>query len=453
MFTLETLIIFIVLTAAAAAVVVARRHLPPARLVCTGLFFLSLFVAYLLKLGRTAPTVDALIPFYKLFSINEYGYKGIFSDLIVYALPFVAAGFFLAPAFPKCNLFAALPIGIISAIALNLYPLFNDVAFISDEYIFAGLGCMAGYSAYVLLAFLLKKISIPERFGLPRPTPWASRLSFAYAAFLYFGIAIIMIVDHGQTYAPISFFESDTPLPQLALACTLETSSDKVNLYGPTYQGITERANVIAHLLGIEAPIASSESIYTIEDENARLTMTETGSWTYELLAEPVGDIPTENSAIATVYDLFGSKGLLSVSLDTVTDVVVRHDGDNAPAGYDIYISTAIAGNPIIGSSSLVVSVRADDTITRIRRYDGDISVVAERRIISQQRAYELLQGGRCAYTLFTPALSATIDNCYLAYMSNSSQGYYLPVWVFPCTATLEDGSTLPFEIYVEALR
>ena len=63
------------------------------------------------------------------------------------------------------------------------------------------------------------------------------------------------------------------------------------------------------------------------------------------------------------------------------------------------------------------------------------------------------MESGDCAYTLFTPAVSATIDNCYLSYMANSSQGYYLPIWVFSCTSTLEDGTRSAFDVYVEAMH
>ena len=456
MFTLETLILFIVLAIAAAIVLCAqaRRGAPKPRLACTAFFFLALFGAYLLKLGNTAPTVSAPIPLYKLFAINEYGYMGIFNDLLAYALPFVAAGVFLAPAFPKCGLFSALFIGAGSAVLLNLFPLFNEAPFIADEYLFAGFGCMAGYSLYVLLAALLRKFRFPERFGLLRPSRRAGIAAFLYAAALYLGIAFVMILDHGETYAPIQFFESETPLPkEITLDCTLDTAGEKVKLYGPTTQSVYERACAIALSLGVEAPFSVSDSVYTAETENARLTITESGSWTYDLLSEPSGDLPTEVDAIRTEFDLFSSKTLLTVSLDSVTDVVPRHDADNRNAGYDIYLSTAINGKPIIGSSTLVVSVRAGNTITKIRRYDGDIIPIVEKQVISQQRAYEKLQSGDCAYTLFSPAVSATIDNCYLAYMANSSQGYYLPVWVFACTATLEDGTTTAFDIYVEAMR
>lgn len=456
MFTLETLILFIVLAIAAAAALLAqkRRGAGKPRLACTALFFLALFGANVLKLGNTAPAVSAPIPLYKLFAINEYGYMGVFNDLIAYALPFAAAGLLLAPAFPKCGLFSALFVGAGSAVFLNLYPLFNDAPFVADEYLFAGLGCMTGYCVYVLLAALLRKLRFPERFGLVRPSKRANLAAFLYAAALYFGVAFVMILDHGETYAPIQFFESETPLPDtMTLNCALDSESMKVSLYGPSTQSVYERAFAIALALGVEAPFTASDSVYMAETDTARLTITESGSWTYDLLTEPVGALPTQVEAIKAVFDLFDSKTLLTVSLDSVTDVVPRHDAHNAPAGYDIYLSTAVGGRPIIGSSTLVVSVRAGNTITKIRRYDGDIIPIAEKTLLSQQRAYEKLQSGDCAYTLFSPAVSATVDNCYLAYMANSSQGYYLPVWVFACTATLEDGSTSAFDVYVEAMR
>ena len=456
MFTLETLVLFTILAIAAACFLFMqrRRGASKLRLACTALFFLSLFGAYLLKLQNTAPAVNAPIPLYKLFSINEYGYKGIFNDLIAYAIPFLAAGLFLAPAFPTCGLFSALLVGIGSSLLLNLYPLFNDAPFVADEYLFAGFGCMAGYSFYALLAALLKKSGFPERFNLIKPSKRARIAAFSYLAALYFGIAFVMILDHGETYAPIQFFESETPLPQaMTLNCTLSSESAKVSIYGPSTQSAYERACAIALALGVDAPFTSSGNVYTAQTDSASFTMTESGSWTYDLLAEPTGSLPTEVEAIKAVFDLFNSKTLLTVSLDTVTDVVSRHDENAMSIGYDVYLSTAVEGHPIIGSSSLVVSVRAGSVITKIRRYDGDILPITQTQIISQQRAYEKMESGDCAYTLFTPAVSATIDNCYLSYMANSSQGYYLPIWVFSCTATLEDGSYSAFDVYVEAMR
>lgn len=456
MFTLETLVLFTILAIAAACFLFMqrRRGASKPRLACTAFFFLSLFGAYLLKLQNTTPAVNTPIPLYKLFSINEYGYMGIFNDLIAYALPFVAAGVFLAPAFPTCGLFSALLVGIGSSLLLNLYPLFNDAPFVADEYLFAGFGCMAGYSFYALLAALLKKSGFPERFSLVKPSKRARIAAFSYLAALYFGIAFVMILDHGETYAPIQFFESETPLPQaMTLNCTLSSESAKASIYGSSAQSVYERACAIALALEIDAPFSSSGSTYTAQTNSARFTMTESGSWTYDLLAEPTGSLPTEVEAIKAVFDLFNSKPLLTVSLDTVTDIVPRHDENAALVGYDIYISTAVEGHPIIGSSSLVVSVRAGSVITKIRRYDGDILPITQTQIISQQRAYEKMESGDCAYTLFTPAVSATIDNCYLSYMANSSQGYYLPVWVFSCTATLEDGTRSAFDVYVEAMR
>ena len=105
MFTLETLILFIVLAIAAAATlsVQKRQGVPMPRLLCIGLFFLALFGAYLLKRSNTMPTVSAPIPLYKLFAIDEYGYKGVFNDLLAYALPFLHPLFPNAACSPRCS--------------------------------------------------------------------------------------------------------------------------------------------------------------------------------------------------------------------------------------------------------------------------------------------------------------------------------------------------------------
>ena len=43
------------------------------------------------------------------------------------------------------------------------------------------------------------------------------------------------------------------------------------------------------------------------------------------------------------------------------------------------------------------------------------------------------------------------VNTCDLVYMQNPTQGYYLPVWAFGCTAARQDGTTEDFFIYIQA--
>ncbi len=459
MFSLYTLIVFAAMAAATVtlAVKTVRKGDGPFRSLYICLFFIAMFSAFLFKSGNTPQAVNAFVPLYKLFSINQYGYASILSDLLSFAVPFLAAGFLFMPAFPRYGLFRAFLIGGLFALAFNVYPLFNGASFVTDEYLFAGLGSLAGASIYSLLAYLFKKKLPLAELKLPVPLRRRYTASIVLCAIVYFGIAFVMIFDYGEAYAPIQFFDSETPLPkEMALECTLGDETGKEYVYVPTTQDITERATAVALAVDILMPVsnANENGIYIAQNDTGKVTMTENGSWVYEYLGTPEGDLPTKESAANAVFSFFAGKQILSVELDEITDIVERKDSaTGAFIGYEVYISTSISGNPIIGSCSIVASVQAGDTIVKIRRYDGDILRGDNVAIISQQRAYEKMLAGDCAYTLFSPAVSAAIKSCELTYMANSSQGYYLPVWTFRCEAVLEDGSSSPFDVYVQAMK
>ena len=418
------------------------------------LFVFSLYLAYLFKRGNTAQATNAFIPFYKLFALREYGYASILRDLLAFGAPFLLAGFFIMPAFVRAGLTAAFATGLLAALAMNIFPLYNGMSFVSDEYIYAGLGCATGGSIYVLLAHFFKKRPFFEKLRLPIPRRRRVRAAGVVFAAMYFLIALVMVFDYGERYAPIQFFDSDTPLPEtLTLDCELNADAARANIYIPDTSSSADKAEKIAQELGIEGGTVYQDGIYLAQDEVAKLTFTDGGSWVYELLEEPTGEPPTQESAQESVNAFFAQRELMSVGLGEVDDVVAHSGADGTTDGYDLYLSSAISGMPIIGSSTLVVSVRAQNTVTKIRRYDGDVLASTIVNIISQQKAYDKIRAGDCAYTLFAPAVSASIQSCQIVYMANSSQGYYLPVWMFTCLAQYEDGTTGTFEIYVEAKK
>lgn len=418
------------------------------------LFTLSLYAAFLLKLKNTAQAVDAFVPFYKLFALREYGYASVLRDLLSFAAPFLVAGALIVPAFPQAGLFAALLAGTFSALAFNVYPLYNGMAFVTDEYLYAGIGCATGAAVYAILANLLKKRLPLDRLRLPVPLRRRYRAALLLFIAVYFGVALVMVFDYGEPYAPIQFFDSETALPKnIALNCALSEEAGRANIYIPSAASPAEKAGELAEELGIaDAPIYR-DGTYIADDGTAKLTLTESGSWVYEAAAAPEGELPTQESAEDAVFAFFAERRLIAAELGAVTDIVAHSATDGAPKGYDVYLSTSVNGMPIVGSSTLVVSVRAGNAVTKIRRYDGDVLPSTIVNIISQQKAYEKIASGDCAYTLFTPASSATVDGCRLIYMANSSQGYYLPVWMFTCAAQYEDGTAGVFYIYVEAMK
>lgn len=435
-----------------AVLLMKKRGMENVQLVCIGLFFLSLIAAYLFKLNNEVLTVPAPIPFYKIAALTEYGYMSILRDMLSYAAPFIALGFFIKPAFKSFGLLASFAAGLISAVLLNLPRIIAGNAFIADEYVYAMIGSGAGYSIYCIIAVLLEKTKLIEKLKLPVPSKKVRLPAYLAFAAVYFFIALVMVFDYGETYAGIQFFDNDVELPkQMVYEFEPLSEHSKVNIYAPSTQSVTDRARAVAVELGINGDLVETKGVYTITNGTKTLTYTESGSWTYEDKTEPVNTASTQEASVNTVLEFFKTHRVLTVSVDKVTDIIEKTDS-NGTASFDIYLSTAIGTAPIISSNMIMASVRGGDTITYIRKYDEDLIAESQTAIISQAEAISKIKSGDCAYTLFSEAESVTVTSCELAYMANSSQGYYLPIWCF--NAVAKNGVELtPFEIYVEAKR
>ncbi len=441
----------IIVFAAAIIIIMKKNGIGRRQLICVGLTFASLIMAYLMKLNIETPAVSAPLPFYKVIALTEYGYASILHDLVIYAVPFVALGFFIKPSFTGAGLFASLISGLLSSLALNIPHFISGGVFIADEYVYAAMGSAMGYSLYCIITVLLAKTKLPDKLGIPIPEKKVRKFAYGAFAVIYFFIALVMIFDYGETYSSIQFFDNSLNLPQ-QLSYEFEPATERAsaNVYAPSTQPVTERTKAVALAIGINGEVMASSGVYTVSEGTKILTYTQSGSWTYEDSAPATGVADTKEAAIAAVMDFFTKHQVLTVSVDSVTDVIKRDEA--GVSGYDIYLTTAIGHAPIIGSNTIMVSVRGENAITLIRKYDEDLIAESQVAIMSQKEAAEKIADGKCAYTLFSEAQSATITGCELAYMANSSQGYYLPIWKFDAIA--KNGAVeTPFEIYVEARR
>lgn len=441
----------IVIFAAALILIMKKNGIGRRQLICVGLTFASLIMAYLLKYNIEIPAVSAPIPFYKVAALTEYGYASILHDLVIYAVPFVALGFFIKPAFTGAGLCASLVSGLLSSLALNIPHFIIDGVFIADEYVYAAMGSAMGYSLYCIITVLLAKTKLPDKLGVPIPEKKTRKFAYGAFAVIYFFIAFVMVFDYGETYSGIQFFDNSVSLPQ-QLSYEFEPAAERAsaNVYAPSTQPVTERTKAVALAIGINGEVAAANGVYTVSDGTKTLTYTQSGSWTYEDSAPSTGIAGTKDAAVAAVMDFFATHQVLTVSIDSITDVIKKSEAETS--GYDVYLTTAIGAAPIIGSNTIMVSVRGENIITLIRKYDEDLITESQVAIMSQKEAVERISNGQCAYTLFSEAESAAVTGCTLAYMANSSQGYYLPIWKFDAIA--KNGATeTPFEIYVEARR
>lgn len=437
--------------AAILAITVHRREGVVRAAYCL-IFCIGLGAAFIFKLGITMPENSVFTPFNKLFNVSQYGCIGIIEDISAYALPYMLAGFLFMPAFPRFKAGGAFAAGVAISLCSRIYYLLEGGSFVSDEYIFAGIGMAAGCALYILAAYALRKKIDFNEFKLPLPRRSGFIWSFAVLLISYIGIALMMIFGYSEPYNDIFFAQSGYELPaDITLACTLDDAAAKLFLYIPTEQPLEERLAAVAQSVGIYNEAVDVYGTYVAEDETGKVTMTEGGSWVYESYAQPEGNLPTADSAVNATFRFFSNRHILSTDIDKVTDIIERTDEANGERiGYDVYLSSSVNGQPIKGSCAIVVSVRAGDTIIKIRRYDGDIQTGAQLNGISQQKAFEYTLDGKCANTLGGQAISASVTACKLIYMQNPD-GYYLPVWEFSGVALYAEGMTGEFNIYVQA--
>lgn len=415
-------------------------------------FSAALFFAYLIKLNLPVPDSSVFLPFNKLIHIYEYNYADILRDILIYAVPYLAAGFFFRPAFPRSGIAASAIFGVMYALVANIYPLLDSGIFITDEYILAGLGMGAGCALYGLLAYAFRRKNIFNKLKLPLPRRRSLIFAVILWVVLYIAIALLLIFNFSRPYEVLLLPQSPFALPsKVELNCSFDKSESDPYYYAPSSTPLDQRLSAIARGVGIDAQPTFDAGVYTSENEFGKVTMTENGGWVYDSFETPAGALPTRESAVNAVFGFFAGTQLLSVEMDEVFDIVERTDSDTGRfCGFDVFISTSVDGRPIIDSSTVVATVRADNSIVKIRRYDGDIEPAGQVRGLSAEKAFAKLLNEPCFNTLSQSAQSAVVNDYELAYMKND-KGYYLPVWCFFCTAQLDNGSVEDFTACVRA--
>lgn len=447
------------------------------RLATAGLFSALLLTAYLLRKSYTPAVIAQYIPLYKLFKIAEYGYQSILRDLLLFALPFLPAGLLLPAVFPGAGVIISFLCGAASVFIMDIPSLILGMTFVADEYAYAAFGMAAGTGLSIILMHFLKSNPLFKRLGfLP---PFRKNLAGAVlvTGIAYFGIALIMITDFGEIYGELNLFRSDTPLPaDITVSANLSDAAGKAAIYETERQDFLKRGKMTAEKLGIEAEVQYVEDACVFAEEGYILRFSPDGSWIYTSPEVPEGEVPSKEQAEKLARDFFEQKQPANTRLGELNDAAEKTNAHlipeftedldmtrdqydeltellRQPAGYDLYFKSSIDGCAIIGANEVMVSVRQGGIVTEIRKFDGDLKKKEKARIISQKEAYLRLLEGKGAYTLFSPAVSAEICDCELAYMVNSAQGYYLPVWRFKAVASSEDGTKTEFEAYVPAMK
>jgi len=448
------------------------------RLVVLGLFLLSLLGAWVAR--RLSPAAGAAqpVPFYKLLHIGEFGYQSLLTDLIAYALPFLPMGILLCMAFPGAGVGIALLTGLVASLLFALPRYMAGAPFVADELVYAALGAGTGSGLFTILLALCKKQAWVGSLGLSAPSRKRFWSGLAICLIVYFGIAFTMIADYGTTYGELQLYRGSTPLPEtIEVQAELESNLKKVPIYAASEEDQVLLAGEIARAFRMEGNFSEVDGKYVIASgDGGMFTYTPGNGWNYEYSMPAIGDVPNTEESEAIAREYFAALGIEGLELGKVIDAIVKDNTQligayneesglskevydalleeaKKPVGTDLYFRTKLNGYSLIGDGEIMISVRAGETVIRVRKTGPELREAAKVNIIRPADAWENFLSGEGSHNLYEEIASAAVTDCELAYMLESAQGYYLPVWCFHLTGTRADSSTLTFECYVPAAK
>lgn len=330
-----------------------------------------------------------------------------------------------------------------------------------------------------MLLALLQKSPLPEKLELQRPGKAMVRAGTAVCGVVYFGIALLLIVNFfGFQKSDLSLFESSVNLPAHAASEIVFTGDEprRVSVYTTDSKSLNERTMEIAAALGIQGELQGADGYYAIVDENSNSLMMEpSGAWTYEVHGTGGENLPTPEEAEAAARAFFETHALPGIALGALTDIMelkpyiplgefdpegamTREEYDSLKAlseqvtSYRLYFATTVDGYRLRNGNELLVTVGRGGHVTKIQAMGASLKASRSASILKAEEAFSgVLSGEVRTHTLFSPATSATFTDYDLVYFADAVSGEWLPAWAFRGTAMLEGGSEVTFEAYVPA--
>lgn len=441
-----------------------RQRMRLSHIIYRALFVGLVAGGYVYVLGNTASGTVQLSPLSDWWRISEIGYQALWMRVARTALPFALMGFMMPFAFRSMNDFGKMAIfGLLATMVLGVAG-FALGRFDVNDLIYAFWGVMAGFALLCVLAGLVPRLKVFASMRL-------NKYAYAIGAFLLMGSFFVgvgtLFANNGPSYVELQFSQSE-PLPQNTLVSTaLNSEREKRPTFDFVKTDVQADTLRVAEAMGMhgEARLeGNNQGIGIVEDGEKSLTLYSAGNWIYEDKAAErmVGAIPDDNTAdrlarqvagngAARKYEVYGSR------------VESRTDEAGLESGKLVWLTAATPeGAKIVGACEFKILVGAGGGIQRVEKFDADFKENKNEKIISSQEAYDLVVAGglredgkqiSVSHTLYSPAMSVNITQAEVAYWLEGARGVLQPIWLFSATATLEDGSSSDFEIYVPALR
>ena len=419
-----------------------------------GLFIAAL--AYVISLNRGEEPV--YVPFLQWLRVREIGYKAVWMSFFRTLVPFTIAGFFLAPAFPKTNTLRRAALWALGAAAVTAVGTLVIHGFNSDAVIGAFLGVLCGFGLFAFFKLFFPKAKFFKNPVMKRKTHIGS---LAVVFVVYFACVGLIVVDSGGEFEKLNIFSPDTQLPQ-DMTCEVELSGEREKMltYSTVAADPKNDAERIAHsfgmdVSGLEADAENKRA--TVVDGQATLTVNLTGEWKYTLdgfVAQAGASVQEsafyEEKALALVQVIelpFDDYRVGDVGFSNKKDAA----GEMAPAVV-VHLVAYPGGYSVQGSCEVTVTFWYDGTLYSVDKYSSDFESYKEVTIISQQEAWEMIQNGEAAHTLWNPAESARVISVEKAYWLEEIKGYLHPIWLFRAVAVAQDGTETQFNIFVPAM-
>lgn len=440
------------------------KRITPARYA----FLALLSFSTLFALGNSVYPPDYAIhewtPFKPFFDIAAYGYQSIFESFLQFALPFVFIGLLLPLAFPKHArgigraAVCGLTLAAISIAARLLLPLERSVNI--DEAWYAALGAAAGYSLYTLLSWIwLRKASFAK--ALPHPQAAGRIAAIAVLAVVYFGAALLMIVD-SLLPPPLDIPSSSSPLPaNRTLSFTPETDSVKLSLYKAEEADLSRDYSSMISSLGINGDIVLTRSDNALrrvfaEYSGRSMELLLSGEWHYlDKMAEEASRSPmalSEAESIAKANEFLDLTGLAPErELMDVTRLSATDDDGNdlGASAYAVYFYSVLDGHPLRSTGEISVTVGFMGNIVSADKYGPCFVQTRNAAVISLKEAADTALKQDVPHTLYSEADSVVFSGGRLSYWYDNATGQLSPIWVL--TGASDQGE--PFEAFVKAQK
>lgn len=426
-----------------------------------GAFFAVIVAAYAYTLRLSSSQALNLVPLADWRRITEIGSKVIWKRAGTLMIPFAIVGLVLPLAFRKMNTFGRAAIAaLIAAVVFAVGRLAMGVLDI-DEILYVFWGFMVGFSLMTFIGGLFPKLSVFASMHF-RKNVYVIGVAILMGTF-FSGVGMLLAEDSTQL-VELQIF-GGSPLPasdNIIVSTSLSIDREKIPTYDIKSGDLNEESARIATIFGINAePQASGTSTVVYSNGNKSLTYYEAGNWTYENLdaAERGGTLPNDETCVRLAEEITSNGAAPNYDIYNV-EVIPLVDGETER---EVWVHAAADGMRVIGACEFHIWIGTSGEVTRIMRIEGDLQKGKSTRIISSQDAHQLVlsnglrSDGRqipIGNTLYeeNPS-SVNITQANVCYWPENTKGILQPIWVFQATATLEDGSSKPFEIYVPAVR